>query len=248
MTVRPDVLVVLPTYNEAVNLEPIAAAIRSQGVRLLVVDDASPDGTGLLADRLAGADPEIAVLHREMKQGLGPAYAAGFAHGLADGASILLEMDADFSHDPADILRLVAAVDAGADLAIGSRYVPGGKVEDWPWYRRWLSSGGNWYARTMLGTEIGDMTAGFRAFRANALRTLRADDCRASGYGFQIEMAWKAARAGMQITEVPITFRDRRWGESKMNGRIALEAIGLVTKWGLLRAAGRLPSNAGEAA
>jgi dolichol-phosphate mannosyltransferase len=243
--VRDDALVVLPTYNEAENLESIARAILAQGPRLLIVDDGSPDGTGRIADRLA-ADDRIDVLHRSEKAGLGPAYAAGFAAGLEGGAGILCEMDADFSHDPRDLPRLLAAVDAGADVAIGSRYVSGGGVDDWPWHRRALSRGGNLYANVMLGTRIGDMTSGFRAFRADALRRLHPDDCRASGYAFQIEMAWRAARLGLRIEEVPIVFRDREAGDSKMNSVIALEAIKLVTTWGLGRLVGRLPWPAGE--
>ena len=237
-----DTLVVLPTYNEAENLELIVAAILEQGARVLVVDDGSPDGTGAIADRLAGADPDrIAVLHRTEKQGLGPAYAAGFAWGLEDGAGILCEMDADFSHDPAVLPDLVGAVAAGADLAIGSRYCEGGGVVDWPWHRRALSRWGNLYAGFMLGSTTRDMTAGYRAFSAAALQRLEPASCNAAGYGFQIEMAWRASIAGMRVVEVPITFRDRERGESKMDSRIAAEAMGLVTKWGLARMFGRLP-------
>ena len=230
---RADVLVVVPTYNEAENIALIADAVRSQGYGLLVVDDGSPDGTGALADDLADADPGIQVLHRSSKQGLGPAYAAGFTHALDHDAQIICEMDADFSHDPTDLPRLVAAVDSGADLAIGSRYVAGGGVEDWPWHRRWLSRGGNIYARTLLRTHVNDMTAGFRAFSAAALQKLEYAGCEASGYGFQVEMAWKASRLGLDVREVPIVFRDRTRGTSKMGARIAAEAMLLVTKWGL---------------
>lgn len=228
-----DVVVVVPTYNEAENIALVADAVRSQGYRLLVVDDGSPDGTGAIADELAAADSGIAVLHRSHKQGLGPAYAAGFDAALDDGAEIICEMDADFSHDPTDLPRLVAAVEEGADLAIGSRYVSGGGVEAWPWHRRWLSLGGNIYARTLLRTRINDMTAGFRAFGAETLRKLDYGDCEASGYGFQVEMAWATAREGMTVREVPIIFRDRTRGTSKMGGRIAIEAMLLVTKWGI---------------
>lgn len=228
-----DVLVVVPTYNEAENIAQIVAAVRSQGWRLLVVDDGSPDGTGRMADGLAETDPGVEVLHRTSKGGLGPAYAAGFTAGLAGPADVICEMDADFSHDPTDLPRLIAAIEDGADLAIGSRYVAGGGVEDWPWHRRWLSRGGNIYARTLLRTKIHDMTAGFRAFRASALRTLEYGSCEASGYGFQVEMAWKAARRGLDVREVPIMFRDRTRGTSKMGARIAIEAMWLVTKWGI---------------
>lgn len=230
-----DVLVVVPTYNEAENVALIAEAVRSQGFKLLVVDDSSPDGTGAIADDLAAADPGIDVLHRTEKQGLGPAYAAGFAWGLENGAAILCEMDADFSHDPKDLPKLVAAVRGGADVAIGSRYVPGGGVDNWPWHRRWLSRGGNLYAKTMLGTGINDMTAGFRAFRSGALEKLGFASCEASGYGFQVEMAWKASAGDFSVEEVPIIFRDRTRGTSKMGAKIAIEAMLLVTKWGIGR-------------
>jgi dolichol-phosphate mannosyltransferase len=233
--VQLDVLVVVPTYNEAENIRSIATAVRSHGYRLLVVDDGSPDGTGDIADELAGTDSAIAVLHRTVKQGLGPAYAAGFAWGLESGADVICEMDADFSHDPQDLPRLVGAIADGADLAIGSRYVAGGGVENWPWHRRLLSRGGNLYARFMLGTTTRDMTAGYRAFRAAALQKLDYAACEASGYGFQVEMAWNAETAGLDVREVPIIFRDRTRGTSKMGARIAIEAMLLVTKWGVGR-------------
>lgn len=232
---RADVVVVLPTYNEAENLSDIVAAILEHGTRILIVDDGSPDGTGRLADAIAAEDNRVSVRHRPEKLGLGPAYADGFAVALADGADIVCEIDADFSHDPRDLPRLIAAVDAGADLAIGSRYVPGGGVADWPMARRALSRFGNRYASAMLGVPVKDMTAGFRAFRASSLQSLDFATCEASGYGFQVEMAWRASVAGMTITEVPITFRDRRRGTSKMNWRIAAEAMWLVTRWGLRR-------------
>ncbi len=230
-----DVLVVVPTYNEAENLALVVEAVRSQNLGLLVVDDGSPDGTGEIADELAKTDPGLSVLHRTTKQGLGPAYAAGFAVALEMGADIICEMDADFSHDPKDLPRLVQAIVDGGDLAIGSRYVAGGGVDNWPWHRRWLSRGGNIYARTMLGTQINDMTAGFRAFRSDTLRKLDFAGCEASGYGFQVEMAWSASRAGLDVREVPIIFRDRSRGTSKMGAAIALEAMLLVSKWGFRR-------------
>lgn len=236
---QTDVLVVVPTYNEAENVAQIAAAVRAHGYGLLVVDDGSPDGTGKIADGLAAKDPGIGVLHRTEKQGLGPAYAAGFQVALEQGAQIICEMDADFSHNPDDLPRLVAAVNSGADLAIGSRYVPGGGVEDWPWHRRWLSRGGNIYAATLLRTKVKDMTAGFRAFRADALQRLDFASCEASGYGFQVEMAWSAAREGLDVREVPIVFRDRTLGTSKMGAGIAIEAMWLVTKWGMTNLFGR---------
>jgi dolichol-phosphate mannosyltransferase len=237
--VPPDrVTVVLPTYNERENLSDIAAAITAHGYRLLVVDDSSPDGTGEIADDLARQSPAISVLHRKSKEGLGPAYRAGFDRALANGAEILIEMDADFSHDPADLPRLVAAIEEGADLAIGSRYVPGGATPDWPWTRRFISKGGNLYARVMLGIPTHDATAGFRAFRDSALRTLPYEQAEASGYGFQVEMAWRAHQAGLKVVEVPISFKDRTRGTSKMGSGIVLEAMRLVTVWGIQRLVG----------
>lgn len=230
-----SVLVIVPTYNESENIEAIASAVRAHGYDLLIVDDGSPDGTGAIADQLAADDGGIHVLHRTEKQGLGPAYAAGFTEGLAMGADILCEMDADFSHDPADIPRLVEAVRGGADLAIGSRYVRGGGTEGWSWHRSLLSKLGNLYAGMMLGLHVKDATAGFRAFRDTTLRKIDPTTCEASGYGFQVEMAWRTQREGLTITEVPITFRDRVLGTSKMNLAIAIEAIGLITKWGFGR-------------
>jgi len=241
--VRSDrVAVVVPTYNERDNLPDLVTAIRARGYRVLIVDDASPDGTGELADELARSDPGVEVLHRPRKEGLGPAYAAGFDRVLSEGADVVVEMDADFSHDPADLPRLVAAIDAGADLAIGSRYVAGGATPDWPLLRRWISRGGNLYARAMLGIPIRDATAGFRAFTADALRSLPYRSARASGYGFQVEMAWRAVSRGMRIVEVPIVFRDRRVGQSKMGIGIVAEAMWLVTRWGISRIFGRLAS------
>ncbi len=211
--------------------------MRRHGFRVLVVDDGSPDGTGAIADEHAGRDPMVSVLHRTAKEGLGKAYAAGFDRAIEDGARIVVEMDADFSHDPADLPRLVAAVERGADLAIGSRYVPGGATPDWPLARRLISRGGNRYARLMLGLRTRDATAGFRAFRASRLAGLPYREAQASGYGFQVEMAWRAEQAGLEVVEVPITFRDRTEGTSKMSGRIVVEAMVLVTRWGLGRLA-----------
>lgn len=235
----PDqVTVVVPTYNERENLGDIAAAITSHGYRLLVVDDNSPDGTGEIADELSELNPSISVLHRSEKQGLGPAYSAAFDALLAGDTDVIIEMDADFSHDPADLPRLVSTVDGGADLAIGSRYVPGGATPDWPWLRRGISKGGNLYARIMLGMPVRDATAGFRAFRRDALARLPYGQAEASGYGFQVEMAWRAYQAGLVIEEVPISFRDRTRGKSKMGLRIVIEAMLLVTVWGLSRVFG----------
>lgn len=231
------VTVVVPTYNERSNLPHLLASVRLHGYRVLVVDDGSPDGTGSLADEIAAEDSMIEVLHRPRKEGLGPAYAGGFDRVLRTGARAIIEMDADFSHSPADLPRLVEALNAGADLAIGSRYVPGGSTPDWPLIRRLISRGGNLYARLALGIPVRDATAGFRAFRSAALRQLPYRQAEASGYGFQVEMAWRATTAGLAVVEIPIVFRDRQRGTSKMNRRIVAEAMLLVTKWGL----GRIP-------
>lgn len=230
-----SVTVVVPTYNERDNLAHLAAAVLLHGYSLLVVDDASPDGTGRIADELAEEVPRVGVIHRAEKQGLGPAYAAGFDRALASGAEVVAEMDADFSHNPEDLPRLVEAVRSGADLAIGSRYVAGGATPDWPIHRQLISRAGNLYARTMLGIPVRDATAGFRAFNASSLARLPYGSAQASGYGFQVEMAWRACRAGMKVVEVPITFRDRELGVSKMGTRIVLEAMWLVTRWGMRR-------------
>lgn len=237
---RPDhVVVVVPTYNERPNLADLVARIDTLGYRVLVVDDDSPDGTGEVADGLAATNPRVSVLHRNEKQGLGPAYAAGFDEALASGAEVIVEMDADFSHNPDDLPRLVAAIDGGADLAIGSRYVAGGSTPDWPLARRLISRGGNLYARRMLGIPVRDATAGFRAFRADTLRALPYRDARSSGYGFQVEMAWRAVTGGANVVEVPVEFRDRTRGTSKMSPGIVAEAMLLVTRWGLGRLIGR---------
>jgi dolichol-phosphate mannosyltransferase len=219
---------ILPTYNEAENIVPIVHATRAQlrdGDRILIVDDNSPDGTGAIADRLAGEVAGVEVLHRPGKQGLGRAYLDGFRHALAGGAELVLEMDADFSHDPADLPRLIAAAEGDADLVLGSRYVPGGSVTDWGALRRLVSRGGSWYARVVLGVQVRDLTGGFKCFRRSVLEGLDLDSVHADGYGFQIELTYCAIRAGFRVVEVPIVFRDRRVGESKMNARIALEAV-----------------------
>ena len=227
------VTVIISTYNERENLAHIAPAVTHQGYRVLVVDDNSPDGTGDLATRLSEGDSRVSVLRRRSKEGLGPAYAAGFNRAMEDGAEVVVEMDADFSHDPKDLPRLVKAIEDGADLAIGSRYVPGGSNQDWPLHRRLISRGGNLYSRLMLGIGVRDATAGFRAFRVEALRKLPYEKAEASGYGFQVEMAWRAVQQGLNIVEVPIAFHDRARGTSKMGPDIVREAMGLVTRWGL---------------
>jgi len=221
---------VLPTYNEAENVEAIVRAslphLASTGLdhRVLVVDDGSPDGTGEIADRLAAEIEAVSVLHRPRKEGIGPAYLAGFAHAMAAGADLLLEMDADFSHDPADLPRLIAAAE-GADLVLGSRYVRGGGVTDWGLGRRLVSRGGSLYARVLLGVPVHDLTGGFKCFRREVLERLDLDAVGADGYGFQIEMTYRAIRAGFRVEEVPIIFRDRRVGASKMSTGIAVEAF-----------------------
>ena len=232
----PDqVTVVVPTYNEYENIAGIAAAVTDHGYRLTIVDDASPDGTGDIADNLAESDPLISVIHRPHKQGLGPAYAEAFNMLVAGESRVIIEMDADFSHNPSDLPRLVSAISDGADLAIGSRYVPGGSTPDWPLIRQLISKGGNLYARVMLGISVHDATAGFRAFRREALSLLPYGSAEASGYGFQVEMAWRASQLDLKIVEVPIAFRDRTRGESKMGLAIVGEAMWLVTVWGIGR-------------
>jgi dolichol-phosphate mannosyltransferase len=234
--------VVVPTYNEAENVEPLVrellgalAAAAPDGHRVLIVDDNSPDGTGAIADRLAEGHAQVEVLHRTTKQGLGPAYIAGFERALACGAGYVVEMDADFSHDPADVGRLLAAARQDADLVLGSRYVAGGAVLNWGRLRRVVSRGGSWYARRVLGLDVRDLTGGFKCFRAEALRTIGIDHVRSRGYAFQVELTYRAARAGLRVVEVPITFRDRERGISKMSGRIALEAAWRVPQLRLRR-------------
>jgi dolichol-phosphate mannosyltransferase len=226
---------ILPTYNEAENIQAIveaAGAVLAQaspgGHCVLIVDDGSPDGTGQIADRLAAEHDSVAVLHRAEKNGIGPAYLAGFRRALDEGAAFLMEMDSDFSHDPADLARLLAAVYEGADLALGSRYVPCGGVSDWGLLRRFVSEAGSTYARWVLGLRVRDLTGGFKCFRREVLETIHFDGVRARGYAFQVELTYRAARAGFRIVEVPITFRDRRHGTSKMSWRIAAEAMWLV--------------------
>lgn len=232
----PSVWLVLPTYNESENLEAIVAAAALQleaaasGTwRILVVDDNSPDGTGRMADTLAAADPRIEVLHRTNKEGLGRAYVAGFRHAVAGGAERVIQMDADFSHDPADIPRLLSASET-ADLVIGSRYTAGGAVRDWGTMRRVLSRGGCVYASTVLGVQVNDLTGGFKCLRRRTLELIDLDTVKAQGYVFQIEMTYRAILQGLTVAEVPITFRDRRAGTSKMSSRIALEAMTAVVK------------------
>jgi dolichol-phosphate mannosyltransferase len=224
---RGPAWLVLPTYNEAENVEPLVEAALDKlpaSARVLIVDDSSPDGTGRLADRLAERLEPVEVLHRERKEGLGPAYVAGFRRALERGAGLVLEMDADFSHDPAYLPRLLEAAER-ADLVLGSRYVAGGGVTDWGPLRRAISRGGSAYARLVLGVEVRDLTGGFKCIRREVLEGIDLGEIRARGYAFQIELTYRALRRGFSVAEVPIVFRDRRVGASKMDGSIVLEAI-----------------------
>jgi dolichol-phosphate mannosyltransferase len=228
------VWVITPTYNEASNLESLVRAIRAElpGATVLVVDDGSPDGTGALADRLAAADPSVEVLHRPDKSGLGSAYVAGFGRALTAGAGLLCEIDADFSHDPRDLRRLVAAARDGADLVIGSRYVADGETAaGWSVLRRALSRGAGRYARALLGLTVSDPTSGLRCYRASALRELDLESVEARGFAFQVELTHRAQRAGLQVAEIPITFGERHGGQSKMSAAIGLEALWRIPAW-----------------
>jgi len=221
---------VLPTYNEVDNIDPFVRAVLPQLAgaapdhHLLIVDDNSPDGTGAVADKLAAEFDVVEVLHRPAKQGLGRAYLAGFRRVLDSGAELVLQMDADFSHDPADVPRLIKGA-SSADLVLGSRYVRGGGVSDWGLLRRVLSRGGCWYAQHILGVEVNDLTGGFKCFNRRVLEGIKLDNVHADGYGFQIELTYCALKAGFSVVEVPITFRERQVGTSKMSPRIALEAV-----------------------
>jgi dolichol-phosphate mannosyltransferase len=228
------VLVVVPTYNERDNLGPILTRLHAAlpSVDALVVDDGSPDGTGELADKLAAADDRVHVLHRTEKAGLGAAYIAGFRWGMARDYQVLVEMDADGSHAPEDLPRLLDAL-TDADLVIGSRYVPGGRVVNWPRSREVLSRGGNIYSKLALGVRINDITAGYRAYRRRVLEKLELDDVASHGYCFQVDLTWRTVRAGFTVVEVPITFTEREIGTSKMSGNIVREALLRVTQWGL---------------
>jgi dolichol-phosphate mannosyltransferase len=226
---------ILPTYNEAENIEAVVLAAGEalerapcEAFRVLVVDDGSPDGTGAIADRLAAERSWVQVLHRTTKEGIGPAYLAGFHEALEHGAAYVLEMDSDFSHDPADLVHLLAAIEGGADLALGSRYVPGGGVRDWGLLRRLISEGGSTYARWVLGLRVRDLTGGFKCFRREVLEAIHFESVRSRGYAFQVELTYRAVRAGFHVVEVPIIFRDRERGQSKMSWRIAAEAMWLV--------------------
>jgi dolichol-phosphate mannosyltransferase len=230
----------LPTYNERENLEPMLRALHGKGARVLVVDDNSPDGTGEIADRLAAELDYVDVLHRSRKEGLGPAYLAGFRRALADGAELVLEMDCDFSHSPDDVPRLIAAAEEGADLAIGSRYVRGGSVGNWGLLRRFVSAGGSFYARVLLGAPVRDLTGGFKCYRRRVLETIDLDAIHSKGYAFQIETTYRTLRAGLRVVEIPIHFVDREEGGSKMSRAIVAEAIWKVPMLRLAALSGRL--------
>lgn len=238
----PTFTVVLPTYDEKENLEPFVRALGDVFERrgltgdIIIVDDNSPDGTGRIADRLAAELPGVSVIHRPRKEGIGPAYVAGFKEALATETSYIFEMDCDFSHDPENVPRMLEAA-RDADLVLGSRYVPGGRVENWGTLRRLISRGGGIYAKWVLGIQVNDLTGGNKCFRREVLEALDLDSVASSGYGFQIELTYKAAQRGFRVKEVPITFRDRRLGKSKMSRRIVLEAAFMVwrLKWSRLK-------------
>jgi len=235
----PAAVVCLPTYNERENLEAMLRALEGKGVRVLVIDDNSPDGTGDLADRLAEELDYVDVLHRASKEGLGPAYLAGFRRALAEGAELVLEMDCDFSHDPNDVPRLIVAA-ADADVVLGSRYVTGGGVRNWGLLRRFISAGGSWYARVLLQARVHDLTGGFKCYRRDVLESIDLDAIHSKGYAFQIETTYRALRKGYRVVEVPITFADREAGGSKMSRAIVAEAIWKVPALRLAALAGRL--------
>ncbi|PWI42197.1 polyprenol monophosphomannose synthase [Streptomyces sp. ICBB 8177] len=229
-----EVLVIIPTYNEAENVQPIVGRVRAAvpEAHVLVADDNSPDGTGKLADELADADDHVHVLHRKGKEGLGAAYLAGFRWGIDHGYGVLVEMDADGSHQPEELPRLLTAL-KGADLVLGSRWIPGGRVVNWPKSREFLSRGGSTYSRLMLGVPIRDVTGGYRAFRKETLEGLGMDEVASAGYCFQVDLAWRAVKKGFHVVEVPITFVERERGDSKMSRNIVVEALWRVTTWGV---------------
>jgi dolichol-phosphate mannosyltransferase len=239
----PRAVLCLPTYNERENLEPmiraLGEALDTLRDRVLVIDDGSPDGTGQIADRLAADFPWVSVLHRETKQGIGPAYVAGFRKALAEGAEFVLEMDCDFSHDPADVPRLIAAA-GDADLVLGSRYAPGGGTANWGLLRRFVSRGGCLYAQVILGLRVRDLTGGFKCFRRTALEEIDLGALSAHGYAFQIETTYRVKRAGLRVQEIPITFVERRAGASKMTGSIVAEAMWRVPLLRLRALVGKL--------
>jgi dolichol-phosphate mannosyltransferase len=237
-----EVLVVLPTYNESANIDTVLHRVRQAlpAASVLVVDDGSPDGTADIAERVGKELGNVDVMRRQEKSGLGSAYRAGFRWGLERGFDVCVEMDSDLSHEPEALPGLIAPLSEGHEVAIGSRYVPGGRIPNWAWHRRMLSRGGNVYASVLLGLGVADSTAGFRAYAASVLRRIDLDAIRADGYGFQIEMTYAAIRSGATVAEVPIRFVDRVEGESKMSTFIVVEALVLVTWWGARRAVDNL--------
>ena len=244
------VLTIIPTYNELESLPKTISRLRAAvpASDVLVVDDNSPDGTGQLVDGLAKEDSQIHVLHRQGKAGLGAAYIAGFKWGLDAGYDVLVEMDADGSHQPEQLPQLLEALEQGADLAMGSRWVPGGSVVNWPLYRQLISRVGSTYSRLMLGLKIKDVTGGYRAFRRTTIEKLNLDEVASVGYGFQVDLAWRVAKLGLTIVERPITFVERELGDSKMSGNIVVEAMINVTRWGLAARWQKLTSRKGSAA
>jgi dolichol-phosphate mannosyltransferase len=239
-----ETLVILPTYNEIESLESILGRIRQAlpDSDVLVVDDSSPDGTGDLADSLASIDSAVTVMHRATKDGLGRAYLAGFHHGLEHAYRYIIEIDADGSHDPIELPSMVDLARGGADLVVGSRWVPGGSVRNWPWIRVAISRAGNFYSRMVLGSHIHDLTSGFRVYRAEALAAMLQGDVASQGYCFQVELAWRMERSGRVVKEHPIAFLERATGRSKMHSGIVAEALLRVTWWGLTRGVRREPS------
>jgi dolichol-phosphate mannosyltransferase len=242
------VLTIIPTYNELESLPKTLARLRAAvpDADVLIADDNSPDGTGALADGFAAEDSQVHVMHRAGKAGLGAAYIAGFKWGLAAGYDVLVEMDADGSHQPEQLPLLLEAIGQGADLVLGSRWVPGGKVVNWPLRRKIISLGGSFYSRMLLGVRLRDITGGYRAFRRSTLEALDLDQVDSVGYGFQVDMLWRVAQLGLRIVEVPITFVEREFGASKMSGNIVQEAMVNVTKWGLTARWNKLTGRARE--
>lgn len=246
--VASSVVVVIPTYNERDNVEQIVQRVLGSvpAAEVLVVDDNSPDGTGEIADRMATADERVHVLHRAAKAGLGAAYVAGFTWALDRGYQVIVEMDADVSHAPEDLPRLLSMLGpdgAGADVVVGSRYVPGGRTVNWPWYRAMLSRGANIYSKLALGVPVNDMTAGYRVYRREVLQSVKLHSVASQGYCFQVDLTWRSIEAGFAVAEVPITFVEREQGKSKMTGEIVREALVRVTKWGLRRRGNQLLSS-----
>ncbi|GHG40244.1 dolichol-phosphate mannosyltransferase [Sinomonas cellulolyticus] len=242
------ILTIIPTYNELDSLPKTLGRLRSAvpASDVLVADDNSPDGTGALADRIAAEDSQVHVLHRKGKEGLGAAYIAGFRWALERDYDVIVEMDADGSHRPEQLPALLAAVDEGADLVIGSRWVKGGSVVNWPFYRQLISRTGSTYARLMLGLPLKDITAGYRAFRRTTLEKLDFDAVESRGYGFQVDLAWRVVKMGLKVVEVPVTFVERELGSSKMSGNIVVEAMLNVTRWGLAERWNQLAHRGGE--